>query len=103
MVKVEEDNQGKWEISYQDKSPFIDKDGNAWFSLDWFKTFLLTQKEWEMGSNQTTSFIKNVFDKNKMGGEARKDNKRCFLIKKEYFEDIEDLTAKDMKGPDIPY
>ena len=26
-----------------------------------------------------------------------------FLIKKEYFEDIEDLTAKDMKGPDIPY
>ena len=56
-----------------------------------------------MGSNQTTSFIKNVFDKNKMGGEARKNNKRCFLIKKEYFEDIEDLTAKEMKGPEIPY
>ena len=103
MVKVEEDNQGKWEIAYQDKSPFIDREGHAWFHLDWFKTFLLTQKEWEMGSNQTTSFIKNVFDKNKMGGEARKNNKRCFLIKKEYFEDIEDLTAKEMKGPEIPY
>ena len=103
MVKVEEENQGKWEIAYQDKSPFIDKDGHAWFNLDWFKTFLLTQKEWEMGSNQTTSFIKNVFDKNKMGGEARKNNKRCFLVKKENFEDIEDLKPKEMKGPEIPY
>ena len=58
MIKVEEDNQGKWDIAYQDKSPFVDKEGIVWFNLDWFKTFLLTQKEWEMGSNQTTSFIK---------------------------------------------
>jgi hypothetical protein len=103
MIKVEEDNQGKWDIAYQDKSPFVDKEGIVWFNLDWFKTFLLTQKEWEMGSNQTTSFIKTVFDKNKLGGPTRKDNKRCFFIKKEYFEDIEDLTPKEMKGPDIPY
>ena len=63
----------------------------------------MTQKEWEMGSNQTTSFIKTVFDKNKLGGPTRKDNKRCFFIKKKYFEDLEELTAKEMKGPDIPY
>ena len=103
MVNVQEDTQGKWEIAYQDKSPFVDKDGIVWFNLDWFKTFLMTQKEWEMGSNQTTSFIKTVFDKNKLGGPTRKDNKRCFFIKKKYFEDLEELTAKEMKGPDIPY
>ena len=45
----------------------------------------------------------SLFDKNKMGGEARKNNKRCFLVKKDYIEDIEELTAKEMKGPDIPY
>ena len=103
MVNVQEDNQGKWETAYQDKSPFVDKDGIVWFNLDWFKTFLLTQREWEMGSNQTTSFIKTVFKKNKLGGPTRKDDKRCFCIKKEYFEDLEELTAKEMKGPDIPY
>ena len=103
MVNVEEEKQGKWDIAYQDKSPFIDKDGSAWFNLDWFKTHLLTQREWEMSSNQTTSFIRAVFNKNKLGGPTRKDNKRCFFIKKEYFEDLEDLEAKEMKGPEIPF
>ena len=103
MVNVQEDSQGKWEIAHQDKSPFIDKDGSAWFNLDWFKTHLLTQREWEMSSNQTTSFIRAVFNKNKLGGPTRKDNKRCFFIKKEYFEDLEDLEAKEMKGPEIPF
>ena len=103
MVNVQEDSQGKWEIAYQDKSPFIDKDGIVWFNLDWFKTHLLTQREWEMASNQTTSFIRAVFNKNKLGGPTRKDNKRCFFIKKEYFEDLEDLEAKEMKGPEIPF
>jgi len=38
-----------------------------------------------------------------MGGDGRKDNKRCFFIKKAYFEELEDLEPKDMKGPEIPY
>ena len=103
MIKVEEDNQGKWEIAYQDKSPFVDKEGSAWFNLDWFKTFLLTQKEWEMGSNQTTSFIKTIFAKNKLGGKDRKEDKRCFFIKKEYFEEPEELQTKEMNETEIPY
>ena len=38
-----------------------------------------------------------------MGGEGRKENKRCFFIKKDYFEELEELEPKDMKGPEIPY
>ena len=64
MVNVEERKEGKWETAYQDKSPFIDKEGTVWFKIEWFKTHLDTQKEWQMPSNQTTSFIKGVFKKN---------------------------------------
>jgi len=60
-------------------------------------------REWNMSSNQTYSFIKEVFKKNKLGGPDRKEDKRCFFIKKEYFEEPEELDTKDMKGPEIPY
>ena len=103
MIKVEENESGKWEIAYQDKSPFIDKNGTVWFQIDWFKIYLDTQKEWTMPSNQTHSFINEVFKKNKLGGKDRKEDKRCFFIKKEYFEEPEDLETKEMKGPEIPY
>ena len=103
MINVEENENGEWKTAYQDKSPFIDKDGTVWFQIDWFKTHLDTQKEWSMSSNQTYSFIKEVFKKNELGGEERKENKRCFFIKKEYFEEPEELDTKEMKGPEIPY
>ena len=103
MIKVEENENGEWKTAYQDKSPFIDKNETVWFQIDWFKTHLDTQKEWNMSSNQTYSFIKEVFKKNELGGEERKENKRCFFIKKEYFEEPEELDIKDMKGPEIPY
>jgi len=102
-VKVEENEGEKWETAYGDQSPFIDKDGTVWFQIDWFKKFLDTQKEWEMDSNQTHSFIHRTFKKNTLGGEGRKENKRCFSIKKDYFEELEELEPKDMKGPEIPY
>ena len=102
-VKVQEIEDEKWETAYGDRSPFIDRDGTVWFQIDWFKTFLDTQKEWEMDSNQTHSFIQRTFKKNTMGGEGRKENKRCFFIKKDYFEELEELEPKDMKGPEIPY
>jgi hypothetical protein len=103
MIKVEENENGEWKTAYQDKSPFIDKNETVWFQIDWFKTHLDTQKEWNMSSNQTYSFIKEVFKKNKLGGPDRKEDKRCFFIKKEYFEEPEELDTKDMKGPEIPY
>ena len=103
MIKVEESEKGKWEVAYQDKSPFIDNEGTAWFQIDWFKTYLDTQKEWTMSSNETHSFIQEIFKKNELGGEARKDNKRCFFVKKEYFEEPEELDTKNMKGPELPY
>jgi hypothetical protein len=103
MINVEENENGEWKTAYQDKSPFIDKNETVWFQIDWFKTHLDTQKEWNMSSNQTYSFIKEVFKKNKLGGPDRKEDKRCFFIKKEYFEEPEELDTKDMKGPEIPY
>ena len=102
-VRVQEVEGEKWETAYGDQSPFIDKEGIVWFQIDWFKKFLDTQKEWEMDSNQTHSFIQRIFKKNALGGESRKENKRCFFIKKEYFEELEELEPKDMKGPEIPY
>jgi len=102
-VKVQEVEGEKWETAYGDQSSFIDKEGTVWFQIDWFKKFLDTQKEWEMDSNQTHSFIHRIFKKNTMGGEGRKENKRCFFIKKDYFEELEELEPKDMKGPEIPY
>ena len=56
-----------------------------------------------MSSNQTYSFIKKIFEKNKLGGAERKEDKRCFYIKKDYFEEPEELETKEMKGADIPY
>ena len=56
-----------------------------------------------MDSNQTHSFIHRIFKKNTLGGESRKENKRCFFIQKDYFEELEELEPKDMKGPEIPY
>ena len=103
MIKVEESEDGKWKTAYQDQSPFIDKDGTVWFQIDWFKKYLDTQKEWQMPSNETYSFINSIFDKNKLGGSDRKENKRCFFIKKDYFEEPEDLETKEMKGPEIPF
>ena len=44
-----------------------------------------------------------ISKKNKLGGKDRKEDKRCFFIKKEYFEEPEELDTKDMKGPEIPY
>ena len=102
-VKVEEVEGEKWETAYGDQSPFIDKEGTVWFQIDWFKKFLDTQKEWEMDSNQTHSFIQRIFKKNTLGGDSRKENKRCFFIEKDYFEELEALDPKDMKGPEIPY
>ena len=103
MINVEESEEGKWKTAYQDQSPFIDKNGTVWFQIDWFKKYLDTQKEWNMPSNQTYSFIEGTFEKNKLGGKDRKDDKRCFYIKKEYFEEPEDLEAKEMKEPETPY
>jgi len=103
MIKVEESEDGKWQTAYQDQSPFIDNEGTVWFQIDWFKKYLDTQKEWQMLSNETYSFINSIFDKNKLGGPDRKENKRCFFIKKDYFEELEDLETKEMKGPEIPY
>ena len=102
-VKVQETEGEEWETAYGDQSPFIDKEGTVWFQIDWFKKFLDTQKEWEMDSNQTHSFIHRIFKKNTLGGEGRKENKRCFFIQKDYFEELEELEPKDMKGPEIPY
>ena len=56
-----------------------------------------------MPSNETYSFINSTFDKNKLGGLDRKENKRCFFIKKDYFKELEDLETKEMKGPEIPF
>ena len=56
-----------------------------------------------MSSNQTHSFIVKVFEKNELGGKDRKDDKRCFSIKKEYFEEPEDLETKEMNETEIPY
>jgi len=103
MIKVEESEGKEWKNAYEDKSPFIDKNGTVWFQIDWFKTYLDTQKEWSMSSNQTYSFIKKTFEKNKLGGAERKEDKRCFYIKKDYFEEPEELETKEMKGADIPY
>ena len=103
MIKVEEGEGKEWKDAYEDKSPFIDKNGTVWFQIDWFKTYLDTQKEWSMSSNQTYSFIKKTFEKNKLGGAERKEDKRCFYIKKDYFEEPEELETKEMKGADIPY
>ena len=50
--------------------------------------YLDTQKEWTMSSNETHSFIKGIFKKNELGGEGRKEDKRCFFIKKEALEVI---------------
>ena len=103
MIKVEESEGKEWKNAYEDKSLFIDKNGTVWFQIDWFKTYLDTQKEWSMSSNQTYSFIKKTFEKNKLGGAERKEDKRCFYIKKDYFEEPEELETKEMKGADIPY
>ena len=103
MIKVEESENGEWKTAYQDQSPFVDNEGTVWFQIDWFKKHLDTQKEWTMLSNQTHSFIKGVFKKNKLGGEGRKEDKRCFFIKKDYFEELEELDTKEMKGAEIPY
>ena len=103
MIKVEESENGEWKTAYQDQSPFVDNEGTVWFQIDWFKKHLDTQKEWTMLSNQTHSFIKGVFKKNNLGGEGRKEDKRCFFIKKDYFEELEELDTKDMKGAEVPY
>ena len=103
MIKVEESENGEWKTAYQDQSPFVDNEGTVWFQIDWFKKHLDTQKEWTMLSNQTHSFIKEVFKKNKLGGEGRKEDKRCFFIKKDYFEELEELDTKEMKGAEVPY
>ena len=103
MIKVEEGEGKEWKDAYEDKSPFIDKNGTVWFQIDWFKTYLDTQKEWSMSSNQTYSFIKKTFEKNELGRAERKEDKRCFYIKKDYFEEPEELETKEMKGADIPY
>ena len=64
------------------------------------------------GTGKTHNLVKRLqehldkncpFDKNKLGGKDRKEDKRCFSIKKEYFEEPEDLETKEMKGPEIPY
>ena len=55
------------------------------------------------GGNETRAFLEATLKKEKLGAKSRKEDKRCFCIQKEYFEEIDEPEAKDMKGPDIPY
>ena len=103
MIKVEEIKDEEWKTAYQDQSPFHDRDGTVWFHFDWFWKYLSTQKQWQMEENETRAFLEATLKKEKLGAKSRKEDKRCFCIKKEYFEEIDEPEAKDMKGPDIPY
>jgi hypothetical protein len=56
-----------------------------------------------MEENETRAFLEATLKKEKLGAKSRKEDKRCFCIKKEYFEEVDEPEAKDMEGPDIPY